>query len=280
VEIKALDVKKLRDKTGAGMMECKKALVESSGDFAKAEKILKELGLAAAKKVDGRATKEGRIFSKLTPVKAVLVELNCETDFVARNKDFIAVGEKIAETIFEKNLTSITDELNGFVKDIISKIKENMSLRRFKVMEAADDELLVDYIHGEGKIGVIVKVKTGNAQLKTNPKVKEVAFNLALHVAAFAPAYLSSDRIDAGYIQEQEEIFTKQAQATGKPQNVLTGIVKGKMAKHMAEICFLDQNYVKEEKFKVKEILANLGKEVGGKIEVTDYIYMKLGSEG
>ncbi len=278
MEIKALEVKALREKTGAGMMECKKALVEANGDPAKAEKILKELGLAAVKKVDGRVTKEGKIFIKLVPRKGIMLELNCETDFVARNKDFIATGERMISTALEKNLTSVTDELVSYTQDIISKIKENISLRRLKVMEAKPDELLVDYIHGDGKIGVIVKIKAGNPALLDDPKVKETAFNLALHVAAFAPAYLTSDMVDPAYVKEQEEIFTKQAQATGKPANVLQGIIKGKLAKHLSEICFVEQNYVKEEKFKVKDVLKNLGKELGTTFEITDYMYMKLGS--
>jgi elongation factor Ts len=227
VEIKALEVKSLREKTGAGMMECKRALVEANGDPAKAEKILKELGLAAVKKVDGRVTKEGRIFSKLVQKKGILLELNCETDFVARNKDFIATGEKMIATALEKNITSVT---------------------------------------------------VGKPELIDNPKVKETAFNLALHVAAFAPSYLATEKVDPAYIKEQEEIFTKQAQNTGKPENVLQGIIKGKLSKHLSEICFLEQNYVKEEKFKVKDILKNLGKELGSTIDVTDYAYMKLGA--
>lgn len=279
MEIKALEVKALRDKTGAGMMECKKALVQANGDPARAEKILKELGLAAVKKVDGRVTKEGKIFSRLMPKKGILLELNCETDFVAKNKEFIATGEKMIEKVLEKNLTSVTDELTSLAQDIISKIKENITVRRFKVVECKPDELLVDYIHGDGKIGVFVKLKVGKPELLNDPKVKETAFNLALHVAAFAPSYLDTSKVDPAYVKEQEEIFAKQAQATGKPQNVLEGITKGKLAKHLAEICFVEQNYVKEEKFKVKDILKNLGKELGSTVDISDYVYMKLGAD-
>jgi elongation factor Ts len=183
------------------------------------------------------------------------------------------------KTVLEKNLTTPTDELNSSVSDIISRIKENISLRRFTTIEAAPDELLIDYIHGEGKIGVIVKIKVGKQKLLSHPRVKEIAFNMALHVAAFAPTYLTTAMVDPSYIKEQEEIFTKQAQNTGKPEKVLQGIIKGKLSKHLSEICFLEQNYVKEEKYKVKDILANLGKELGSTVEITGYLYMKLGAE-
>jgi elongation factor Ts len=277
VEIKASMVKELREATGAGMMECKKALVKAEGDFAKAEKILKELGLAAAKKRDGRATNEGRIFSKISTNKGILLELSCETDFVAKNKDFIALGERCISIIDEKNLTEMTEELDSCVKETLAKIKENLLLKRFQVIEAKDNELLVDYIHGEGRIGVIVKLSLSDPSLKTNEKVKETAFNLALHVAAFAPLYLNKNAVDPNYLKEQEEIFTKQAEKLGKPEKVIQGIVKGKVNKHLAEICFVDQGFVKEEKQKVSDVLKNLGKEVDGNIDIVDYLYFKLG---
>ena len=277
MEIKASIVKELREKTGAGMMDCKKALVQAQGDFAKAEKILKELGLAAAKKRDGRTTKEGRIFSTISQNKGILLELSCETDFVAKNKDFIALGEKCISIIDEKNLTGYTDELDACVKDTLALIKENLALKRFKVIEAKDDEILIDYIHGEGRIGVIVKLKVGDPGLKENEKVKQTAFDLALHVAAFGPLYLDRNGVNPEYLKEQEEIFTKQAEKLGKPEKVITGIVKGKINKHLAEICFLDQGFVRDEKLKVSVVLKNLGKEVGGEINIADFLYFKLG---
>jgi elongation factor Ts len=278
VEIKAAMVKKLREATGAGMMDCKKALVQAGGDFTKAEKILKELGLAAAKKRDGRVTNEGRIFSRITGNRGILLELSCETDFVAKNNDFIALGEKCLSIIDEKNLTGITEELTSCVKDTLAKIKENLILKRFEVIEAKDNELLVDYIHGEGRIGVIIKLSIGDPALKENETVKTMAFDLALHAAAFAPLYLDSSSVDPDYLKEQEEIFYKQAQKLDKPEKVIQGIVKGKVNKHLAEICFVDQGFVRDEKQKVSAVLKNLGKEVGSEIKITDYLYFKLGA--
>ncbi|MBN1797310.1 MAG: elongation factor Ts [Spirochaetales bacterium] len=280
MEIKASDVKNLRDKTGAGMMDCKKALVEAGGDFSKAEKILKSLGLAAAAKRAGRATNEGRIFINENSQQGVVLELSCETDFVAKNDDFKTLGNSLCAKIIEKNISSIEDnELETSIKDTIGKIKENIMLKRFKVLEADNDELFSSYIHGEGRIGVLVKLKIADAALKDNETVKELAFNLALHVAAFAPLFISSADVPDNYKKEQEEIFQKQAQSLGKPENVLQGIVKGKLKKHFSEICFLDQNYVKDEKMKVQQTLDTIGKEVGSTISIVDFIYYRVGQE-
>lgn len=279
MDIKASDVKKLRDKTGAGMMDCKKALNEAGGDFAKAEKILKELGLAAAAKRSGRATNEGRIFTKVGDSAAVAVEVSCETDFVARNQDFIKLGNEIAGTIIEKGLTEKTPELEDRVKETISTIKENMELKRFTTLPIAADELVSEYVHGEGSIGVLVKLKGDSADVLKNDQVKEFAFDCALHIAAFNPLYLSRDKVDSAYTQEQESIFKKQAENLGKPEKVMEGIVKGKLNKHYAEICLLDQGFVKEEKKSVAQKMKEVASQAGGKLEIVDFIYYKVGDE-
>jgi elongation factor Ts len=275
--ISPADVKTLREKTGAGMMDCKKALEESNGDFPKAEKILKEKGLAAADKRQGRVTKEGKIFASVKGNKAVILELSCETDFVARNKEFNTLGSRLMDTIIDKKLAAKTDELTGMVKDTIGIIKENMDLKRFSLIDLKDNEFPTVYIHGEGKLGVIVILSLANAAVKDNPKLKEAAFDLALHITAFAPLYVSKDKVDAGFIKEQEEIFHKQAIMTGKPEKVIEGITKGKVAKYLQEICLLDQGFVKDEKITVAQLLANLGKELGTKVEVSNFLYYKVG---
>ncbi len=279
VEIKAADVKKLREKTGAGMLDCKKALTDAGGDFSGAEKILKELGLAAAAKRSGRATNEGRIFTKVGSSLATVVEIACETDFVARNQDFIALGEDIAQTIIAKNLTEKTDELNNKVKEAISTIKENMDLKRFKTMAVAEDELVSEYVHGEGAIGVLVKLKADKASVLQNDAVKEFSFDCALHLAAFNPLFLNRDSVEESYKQEQEQIFRKQAESLGKPEKVMEGIVKGKMNKHFSEICFLDQGFVKEEKKSVAAKMKEVAGAAGGKLDIVDFVYYKVGDD-
>jgi len=280
VEIKATDVKALRDKTGAGMMDCKKALQEAGGDFQKAERLLQELGLAAAAKRAGRAANQGRIFASLREDRGVLLELDSETDFVAKNKDFIALGKKLAEQVLAKGPAARAEELAAPVKEAIGIIKENIELRRFRVLEAGPRDLLVLYLHGEeSRVGVLVKFALADAALKSNPRLKEVTFDLALHAAAFAPLFLDRSQVAADYLQEQESIFRKQAESLGKPENVLKGIVQGKLNKHLADVCFLEQAFVKDPNQKVSKVLEALSKEVGGKVTISDYLYYKVGEE-
>ncbi len=276
MEIKASDVKALREKTGAGMMDCKNALAKTSGDFDKAERLLKEQGLAAALKKSERATNSGKIFSKITADKGILLELTCETDFVARNDMFNALGKSLVEMAAAKNLTKKTDEMDLMVKEVVGKITENMELRRIASLTVGSGQAMADYIHDD-KIGVLVRAKVSDPKLAADPKVKQTLFELALHVAAFAPMYLSKDKVDAAFVKDQEAIFAKQVESMDKPDNVKMGIVKGKVSKMLTDICLLEQPFVKDEKRKVSKVLEDLGKEVGGKVEVTDYIYMKLG---
>lgn len=278
MEIKATDVKKLREMTGAGMMDCKNALTEAGGDFAKAEKILKELGLAAAAKRGGRATNEGRVFTYIDGRRGAILEVSCETDFVARNEDFVALGNAMVSEMVKSGVAADGPELAAQVRDAISTIKENMAVRRGSVIDAEPNEMLKDYIHGDsGRIGVIVKIRTDRPELLDNELVNQFAFDMALHVAAFRPQFLSADTVDDAYRTEQEEIFLAQARALDKPEQVTQGIAKGKMRKHLSEICLLEQGFVKEEKRSVAEVARDLGKAVGGDVSVAGYVYYSVG---
>jgi len=278
MDIKATDVKKLREKTGAGMLDCKNALVKTDGDFDKAERLLKEQGLAAAVKKSDRVTNAGKIFSRILPDRGILLELTSETDFVARNAMFRELGTKLLDHVEAQNLNGPTDELHMMVKETIGTIKENMQLRRIVVKKYAANEALVEYIHDD-RIGVMLHFVLGDPKAKDNPRVKEVMFDCALHAAAFAPLFLSRDKVSPEFLKEQEEIFTKQAENLGKPANVVQGIIKGKVAKLLSEICFMDQPFVKDDKRKVSKVLEDLSKEAGTKIELVGYTYMKLGAE-
>lgn len=279
MDIKAADVKKLRDKTGAGMLDCKKALKESDGDFSKAEKKLKELGLAAAAKRSGRATDQGRIFTSVTDTKAGILELACETDFVARNKDFIALGNQMLSKVLENDYKEPNDELNQMVKDVISTIKENMSLKKFETMNVSENELVSEYTHGEGNIGVLVKMKAEKPEALQNQEVKDFLFDCALHAAAFNPMFLDKSDIDEAYKKEQEDIFKNSVAESGKPANVIDNIVKGKMNKHFSEICFLQQGFVKDDKISVEKTLKALSDKVGSELKIVDYIYYRVGMD-
>lgn len=281
MEIKASDVKALREKTGAGMMECKNALVTCEGDFGKAEKLLKEKGLAALEKRSDRATNEGKIFIKIKDHTAILVELVSETDFVARNPEFIALGGAVIDRAFEKGYTEINDDLNGMVTDLATKIRENMGLKRLTVVKATSNEYITSYIHGDGAIGVVVKVAANSEKALDDERVKAFAFDLALHIAAFNPMALDRSKVDSAHLAEQEEIFRKQMETDekmkGKSANVVDNILKGKINKYLSDICLLDQGFVKDEKFSVAKTMEDLGKQVGAQLSVTDYVYFKVG---
>ena len=280
--ISAADVKALREKTGAGPMECKNALVETDGDFAKAEKLLKEKGLAAVEKRAGRATSEGKIFVNVKDnTAAVLVELASETDFVARNPEFVALGEAIAKEAVEKGYSEPNDALNNMVTDLASKIRENMSLKRLKMVTAAGGEYISSYIHGDGAIGITVKLGADKADAFQNEELKAFAFTLALHVAAFNPAALDQSKVDPAMLKEQEGIFRAQMEQDdklqGKPANVIDNILKGKVSKFLKDISFMDQPYVKDEKMTVAQAVADAGKKAGATISILDYVYFKVG---
>jgi elongation factor Ts len=282
--ISASDVKALREKTGAGMMDCKNALVETDGDFAAAEKMLKEKGLAAVEKRADRATNEGKVFIKLSAdgKEAALVEIASETDFVARNPEFIALGGAVADKVLEKGYTEPNDELNGMVSDLAAKIRENMGLKRVRLEKAGANEYLTSYIHGDGAIGVVVKASSDKPEVFADEEMKGFVFSLALHIAAFNPMALDRSKLDEAWIKEQEDIYRHQMEQDesmkGKPANVFDNILKGKVNKLLKDICMLDQGYVKEEKITVSQALANIGKQFGAKIEIADYVYFKVGA--
>ncbi len=281
MDITATDIKNLREKTGAGMMDCKKALVEAKGDFAAAEKLLREWGMAGVEKRAGRATNEGKVFIKEDATKAVVIEIACETDFVAKNKDFIDAGKKIADLAFQKEYGTVVPELENMVKELALVIKENMSLKRVFLVRAGANEYLHSYIHGEGSVGVVVKFKSDKPEAFTNDKVKAFVHDVALHVAAFSPMFLDQTKPSAAWIKEQEEIFQKQIaldeKLKDKPEKVVQGVLAGKLKKLMAEICLLDQGFVKDEKMSVATAMAAVAKEAGCKLEIVEYVRARVG---
>lgn len=277
--ISAADVKALRDKTGAGMMDCKKALNDADGDFAKAEKLLKEMGLAAAAKRGGRATNEGRIFTYVGENAAGILEVASETDFVARNETFGEMGTGLVKLMTDKNLNVDASEVTDTTAQAVSTIKENITAKRFQRIETDANTLVVDYIHGDGGIGVLIKLTVEKPEATQDEAVKELGFNLALHAAAFKPLYLTESQVEKTYLDEQASIFLKQAENLGKPEKVMQGIVAGKMKKHLAEICFVNQGFVKEEKKSVAEVIAETAKKAGSAIELSDYIVFSVGQD-
>ena len=264
--ITAADVKALRERTGAGMMECKKALTECNGDIAEAEKYLKEKGLAAMAKRSERATTEGRLFIRQNGNKIAVVELTCETDFVANNSDFIAVGEKLLDVTFEKGYTKVEAEHESILEPLKISIRENMKVAKVEVFEIPANAVGSFYVHSDKKTGAVVIVSGSDSEV-----VKNFTYDSCLHIAAFTPAYLSKNDVPQSYIDEQKEIFKAQMdqdeKMASKPANVKEGILQGKINKHLAEICFEDQMFVKDDKKTVTAKLAEIGKEVGANLK-------------
>jgi len=258
----AADVKALREKTGAGMMECKKALTECNGDAAEAEKLLKEKGLAAMEKRAERATTEGRLFIRQVGNKIAVAEVTCETDFVANNSDFIATGEKILDVTFEKGYTKVEADHEALLEPLKVSIRENMKVAKVEVIDIPADAIGSFYVHSDKKTGAVVVIKGSNAE-----SLKTFAYDCCLHIAAFTPSYISNKDVPQSYIDEQKEIYKakmdQDEKMASKPENVKEGILQGQIKKHLAEICFEDQMFVKDDKKTVTAKLAEVGKEVG-----------------
>jgi len=274
--ITAAQVKELRETTGAGMMDCKKALVDTNGDFDAAVKLLKEKGLAAVAKRAERATSEGRIFIRQNGNKVAIVELVCETDFVANNAEFVACGEKILDEVFAKGYTEVNKELSDVLLDFATRTRENMSLNKINVLELPENSTAGIYIHSDNKSAAVTVVKGS-----TDDKVKEFARDCCMHLVAFTPAYIKKEEVPATYVEEQKSIFKAQMDAdekvSSKPENVKEGILNGKINKHLAEICFVDQMFVKDDKKTVSAKLAEIGKEVGAELSFGDIQLLLLG---
>jgi elongation factor Ts len=276
--IQATDVKNLREKTGAGMMECKKALEEAEGDSSKAEKILKEKGLAALEKRSGRATSEGRVFIVIEGGKIAVCEITCETDFVAKNEEFVALGNSICKTVIQKGYTEANDELNGMLVGLATKIRENMQLKRVLLIEIPQGAAAAKYVHtADWKTGVVVIIGAEPQSAAENPAVKEFTADCCLHIAAFTPQYQTRADVPEAYIAEQKEIFMKQIETLDKPEKIKEGIVQGKINKHLADVCFMEQFFVKDDKLTVAKKMEEVGKAAGAQLSLLKSVLIKLG---
>jgi elongation factor Ts len=282
-EITAKMVKELREQTGAGMMDVKAALVEANGDMEEARTILRKKGLATASKKAGRITAEGAVTALVEGQVGVLVEVNCETDFVARTEGFRGFAADVAKVIL-KSKASTVEELNGEkwpgsnetvlqkTQEMIGSIKENITLRRFTRYEAASNGAIATYIHAGGKIGVMAELVGADSV-----HAKEVAKEVAMHVAASDPRFLRRDDVTEKDLENEREIARDQARQSGKPENIVEKMVAGKMEKFYGEACLLEQPYIKGDKQSVAQYLAAAGKEKGCDYVVTRFVRYKLG---
>lgn len=274
--INMADIKALNKSTGAGMMDCKKALMDANGDLAGAEKILKEKGLAAMASRTDRATAEGVVFIKQEGNKVVMLGLTCETDFVSKNEDFVAMGNRLVDLTLANGYTKVEEAHTKALEELTIKVRENMNISKLDVIEVPAGASVATYVHSDKKTGAVVVVKGSEADA-----VKVFAKDCCLHLAAFTPEYLKAAEVPAAYVAEQEEIFKAQMAAdekmAGKPANVIEGILKGKINKHVAGICFESQMFVKDDKKTVSQKIEEVGKEVGASLSFGDVKLCVLG---
>lgn len=280
-------VKELRETTGAGMMDCKKALAQTDGDMEKAVEFLREKGLAAASKKAGRIAAEGIVTAVVSEdgKSGALVEVNSETDFVAKNAQFQGYVADVASQV----LASEASDMDAFLaepwaKDTaltvaqvlssqIAVIGENMNIRRFE--KVVTDGLVVDYIHGGGRIGVLIEA---SAEV-VNDAVKEALRNIAMQIAALTPKYVRRDEISQEFIDHETEILKTQAKNENpdKPDSILEKMIVGRLNKELKEFCLVDQAYVKDGDLTVGKYLEQVSKEVGGKVDVKRFIRFETG---
>lgn len=281
--ITAKDVASLRERTGVGMMDCKKALVEAEGDVEKAIVILREKGLATQAKKAGRVAAEGIVASVVEGNVGVVVEVNSETDFVANTAQFKNFVDLVAKTIIEANPADVdalkTCKASGSDKtveeelqEVFLQIRENIQIRRFVRMEGT----LVSYVHGEGRIGVMVKLDTD-----LGDKAYDCGKDCALQIAAMNPAYLDRNSVPADVIEGEKKVIMGQMaedpKMANKPEAVLAKIAEGKLGKYYTENCLVDQEFVKDGEYTVGKYVEKCAKDLGGSIKVVDYVRFERG---
>ena len=290
MEITAAMVKQLREMTGAGVMNCKRALVETDGDLDKAIEVLREKGEATAVKKAGRIAAEGTVLAVVKEDKeAVIVEVNSETDFVAKNEKFRTFVADVAEQIFASSADTVEalseeawvkDSSKTVKEELVSQIAvigENLSIRRFKKINT--DGIIVAYVHGGGRIGVLVEADTD----VVNDEVKEALKNIAMQVAALNPKYTRRDEVSEEFIAHEKEILLAQIKndpkEAAKPEKVIEGIINGRINKEMKEICLLDQVYVKAEdgKQSVAQYVQEVAKATGSNLSIKGFVRFETG---
>ena len=277
-------VKELRERTGAGMMDCKKALVETDGDIEKAIELLREKGLAKAAKKAGRIAAEGLGKVAMTPDHDVasIVEVNSETDFVAKNEEFVQFVDKLAEMALNAEnddmeaFRSMYFEDEGTVEDAlkskIAKIGENLNIRRFHKLNTPG-VVYTSYIHGGGKIGVVVGIKTDASA----DEIETCAKDVAMQVASMSPKFVNDEQVDPGWLESETEIARQQLLNEGKPEELLERIIPGKIKAILKEVCLVDQKFVKNSDMTVAQYVESVAKEIGKPMTVVEMVRYEVG---
>lgn len=295
-QISAQLVKELREATGAGMMDCKRALSENGGDIELARDALRKRGQAIANKKASRKATEGLIHSAIENGGrlGVLLELNCETDFVARNEGFVELLHRLGAQIAEGGPGTDGDSAEEFLaapdpadgsrtmtdvlKDAIAKLAEKIAVGGFVRVEAGEGECLHSYIHPPGKLGVMVQVRTGKPETRAAEGFKELCNDLALHIASAAPEYMTRAEVSTGALDRERGIYRDQLREEGKPEAMIEKIVEGKIGKlFYRQSCLMEQEFVKNPEETIAKLIERKGKEMGDTIELVRFVRMKVG---
>ena len=286
-DITAAMVKELRESTGAGMLDCKKALTETNGDMEQAVDWLRKKGLASAAKKASRIAAEGLVAVAVDGNKGAVVEVNSETDFVAKNDIFQEYVEDAAQVaLMHKGeicdmktfqCPKVHKSFEERLTDMIAKIGENMNLRRAKMIEVSDG-VVASYIHNAakpnvGKIGVLVALESNGDKAK----LAELGKHIAMHIAASAPQFLNIASVDPAAVEHEKAIFSEQAKASGKPANIIEKMVEGRVKKYYDEVVLEEQAYIMDPDKKVKDVIADAAKELGADIKLKEYVCFRLG---
>ena len=277
-EISASLVKELREETGVGMMECKKALVEANGDKAAAVKILRESGMAIAAKKATRTAKQGIIAADISAdaQSGRMIEVNCETDFVSKNDNFKAFVAGLLQDAAGIADNALGETAKAKVDAKVAEIGENIIARRNIGYKVQGTGAIAGYVHLGGKLGVMVEVGCKNAASVQNPAVKALLADLTLHITAVNPACITRDQVPAETVNAEKEIYAKQVE--GKPANIIDKIVAGKLEKFYGQICLVEQPFVKDQDKTVNAILAEAGKAAGDEFTIRRFVRWQLGA--
>ena len=278
-------VKELRDMTAAGMMDCKKALVEVEGDLEKAVDWLRQKGMAKAAKKSGRATSEGlvTVAASADGMHIAMGSLLCETDFVARGEQFQTMATRVTQVILEKapaDAEALEALMGEEVTQLIASVGENMQLGKFaRFSKAGANDVVGQYIHANGKIGVLVYLTCGKAESASKPEVLELAKNLSMQVAAASPLALNAASLDQAAVEREREVYRQKAIEEGKPAQIVDKIADGAVKKFQKEVCLMEQPFIRDDKKVIADVVRETGKAIGDEITVTGFERIQLAAE-
>lgn len=287
MSISAAQVKELRDKTGAGMMDCKKALTEADGDFNKAIEILRKKGASVAAKRAERSANEGVVLTRLSDDKkrGIILEVNCETDFVANSDDFMYFANTVLDAVDENEPENVEallalekdgNKIENLLTEVLGKIGEKIEVSRFAI-EKVDDGALVDYVHHGSKLGVLVRAE--NVKDEGKEEIINIIKDVAMQIAAMNPSYIDREQVPSEVIEKEKEIYKEVAQKEGKPEHILDKIAEGKLNKYYEENCLVDQAYIKDNSKSVSDLLDEYNKKYSSETKITRFHRFHLSDE-